>query len=90
MVHRQEIPIKIDGATCRNNNHFEYPTILNAPWDAHSMMFFQSVADLHFTGPFAVLGKPSTNIDHSMPLQTDAWTLPNVLLTFYRDLDLDL
>ncbi len=30
-----------DGATCRNNNHFEHPTILNAPWDEHSMMFLR-------------------------------------------------
>ena len=49
--------INRDGTTCRNNNHFEHPTILNAPWDEHSMMFFKSVADLCFTGPFAVLGK---------------------------------
>ncbi len=37
-----QYPIKsvIDrnGATCRNNNHFERPTILNAPRDAHSMV----------------------------------------------------
>ncbi len=46
-----------DGATCQNNNHFKRPTILNAPWDEHSMMFFKSVADLYLTGPFAVLGK---------------------------------
>ena len=25
-----------DGATCRNYNHFERPTILNAPWDAQT------------------------------------------------------
>ena len=25
-----------DGAICRNNNHFERPTILNASWDAHT------------------------------------------------------
>ena len=25
-----------DGATCQNNNHFERPTILNAPCDEHS------------------------------------------------------
>ena len=49
--------IDCDGATCRNNNHFECPTVLNAPWDDHSVMFFKSVADLCFTGPFAVLGK---------------------------------
>ncbi len=35
----------------------ETTTILNAPWDEHSMTFFKSVADLCFTGPFAVLGK---------------------------------
>ena len=28
-----------DDATCQNNNHFERPTILNAPWDEHCMMF---------------------------------------------------
>ena len=38
----------------------------NAPWDEHSMMFFKSVADLCFTGPFLYLAKPSTNIDHSV------------------------
>ncbi len=37
-----------DGATCRNNNHFERPTILNAPCDEDSMMFFKRVADLCF------------------------------------------
>ncbi len=45
-----------DGATCRNSNHFECPTILNALWDEHCMMFFKSVADLcfkqeHFSHP---------------------------------------
>ena len=35
-----------DGATCRNNNHFERPAILNAPWDEHSTMFSKSVAEL--------------------------------------------
>ncbi len=34
------------------------------------MMFFKSVADLCFTGPFAVLGKPITNINHSVPVDT--------------------
>ncbi len=33
-------------------------------------MFFKSVADLCFTGTFAVLGKPSTNIDHSAPVMS--------------------
>ena len=34
-----------DGATCRNNNHFDRPTILNAPWDEHSMMFLTSISN---------------------------------------------
>ncbi len=29
-----------DGATCRNNNNFECPTILNAPWEEHFLKFF--------------------------------------------------
>ena len=33
------------------------------------MMFFKSVPDLCFTGLFAVLGKPSTTIDHSAPVE---------------------
>ncbi len=32
-----------NGAACWNNNHFERPTILNPPWDEHSMMFFLTV-----------------------------------------------
>ena len=44
--------INRDGATCQNNNYFECPTILNAPWDEHSMMVFKSVAitDRHMGG----------------------------------------
>ncbi len=33
------------GATCQNSNHFERPTILNAPWDAHSIK--QESSDKH-------------------------------------------
>ncbi len=58
--------INRDGATCRNNNNFECPTILNA--DFNLLVF-------HWT--FAVLGKPSTNIDHSAPLRSVGWMLPN-------------
>ena len=54
--------INRDGATCQNNNHFEHPTILKAPWDAHSTMFFKSVAALCFVGPFAVLGQSQVPI----------------------------
>ena len=43
-------------ATCWNNNYFERPTILNAPWDEHSMMFCVSLDLLLY------LAKPSTNI----------------------------
>ncbi len=64
-----------DGATCRNNNHFEGSTILNAPWDAHSMMFFKSVADLSFTGPFAVLGFAKYQY-RPLRASTDGRTLP--------------
>ena len=65
-------------ATCRNINHFECPTILNAPSDAHSVMFFKSVADLCFTGPFAVLGKAKYQY-RPLRASTDGWTLPNEL-----------
>ena len=70
----------------------ETTTILNAPWDVHSMMFFKSVADLCFTEPFAVLGKPSTNIDHSAPVWTYGWILPNVhgIKTQFSPFDLEL
>ena len=47
-----------DGATGRNNNHFERPTILNAPGDEHSMMFFKSIADFCFIGPTIVNAQP--------------------------------
>ena len=71
----------------RTPNHFE------SFLDEHSTMLydvFKSVADLCFTGP-------STNIDHSAPVekrfrcesvdgQTDEWTLPNV---FYHCLTLN-
>ncbi len=62
--------IDSDVATCRNSKHFEHPTVLNAPGDDHLMMFFKSVAGLCFTGPFAVLVKPRTNIDHSTPVMS--------------------
>ena len=35
-VTKIKLVIDRDGATCRNNNHFERPTILNAPSDEHS------------------------------------------------------
>ncbi len=75
-------------ATCQNNNHFEYPTILNAPWDEHSMMFFKSVS----LGLLLYLAKPSTNIDKHTHGRTDGrmdgWTdrrtQPNVLSSLLR------
>ena len=36
LLHQIKSVIDRNGATCRNNNHFEHATILNAPLDAHS------------------------------------------------------
>ena len=66
------------GATGPNNNHFDRPTILNAPWDEHSMMFFKSVADFCFIGPFAVLGKAKYQY-RPLHASTDRWTLPTIV-----------
>ncbi len=49
----------------RSVYHFESPTILNAPWDEHSMMFFKRLVYLfHWT--FCCT---CTTIDHWAPLE---------------------
>ena len=52
-----------DGATCRNNNHFERPTILYAPWDEHKQESSDRQTDRQTNGRYQTYNFPCFAVD---------------------------